>query len=123
MNSLIVACGYYQYNMLNINNLFQNGIIMILNSPPKLHKIFILCNYSIKIKLCQYLNPYRSSLRAPIFLFQISFIIRSKVEYLENLKHNLIKHFLPSNSYNTFQMVNFITFTKSILIDFQSLHL
>lgn len=30
MNSLIVACGYYQYNMLNINNLFQNGIIMIL---------------------------------------------------------------------------------------------
>ena len=30
MNSLIVACGYYQYNMLNINKLFQNGIIMIL---------------------------------------------------------------------------------------------
>lgn len=30
MNSLIVACGYYQYNMLNINNLFQKGIIMIL---------------------------------------------------------------------------------------------
>lgn len=57
MNSLIVACGYYQYNMLNINNLFQNGIIMILNSPPKLHKIFILRNYNTKIKLCQYLNP------------------------------------------------------------------
>lgn len=30
MNSLIVACGFYQYNMLNINNLFQSGIIMIL---------------------------------------------------------------------------------------------
>ncbi len=56
MNSLIVACGYYQYNMLNINNLFQNGIIMILNSP-KLHKIFILCNYNTKIKLCQYFIP------------------------------------------------------------------
>jgi len=40
MNSLIVACGYYQYDMLNINNLFQNGIIMIL-IPPKLHKINI----------------------------------------------------------------------------------
>lgn len=56
MNSLIVACGYYQYNMLNINNLFQNGIIMILNSP-KLRKIFILCNYNTKIKLCQYFIP------------------------------------------------------------------
>lgn len=56
MNSLIVACGYYQYDMLNINNLFQNGIIMIL-IPPKLHKIFILCNYSIKINLCQYFIP------------------------------------------------------------------
>ncbi len=56
MNSLIVACGYYQYNMLNINNLFQNGIIMILNSPI-LHKIFILCNYNTKIKLCQYFIP------------------------------------------------------------------
>lgn len=41
MNSLIVACGYYQYDMLNINNLFQNGIIMIL-IPPKLHKINIV---------------------------------------------------------------------------------
>lgn len=57
MNSLIVACGYYQYNMLNVNNFFQNGIIMILNSPPKLHKIFILCNYNTKIKLCQYFIP------------------------------------------------------------------
>ncbi len=56
MNSLIVACGYYQYNMLNINNLFQNGIIMILNSP-KLRKTFILCNYNTKIKLCQYFIP------------------------------------------------------------------
>ena len=115
MNSLIVACGYYQYDMLNINNLFQNGIIMIL-IPPKLHKIFILCNYNTKIKLCQYFIPYRSSLRAPIFLFQFSFIIRSKVEYLENLKHNLIKHFLPSYGNDTFQVVGFVTFSDFVSI-------
>lgn len=41
MNSLIVACGYYQYNMLNINNLFQNGIIMIL-IPPNCTK-YLFC--------------------------------------------------------------------------------
>ncbi len=41
MNSLIVACGYYQYDMLNINNLFQNGIITIL-IPPNCTK-YLFC--------------------------------------------------------------------------------
>ena len=47
MNSLIVACGYYQYNMLNINNLFQNGIIMIL-IPLNCTK-YLFCAIEVKI--------------------------------------------------------------------------
>lgn len=124
MNSLIVACGYYQYDMLNINNLFQNGIIMIL-IPPKLHKIFILCNYNTKIKLCQYFIPIIYLNKTAIgahsephifFIFKYSFVIRSKLEYLENLKHNLIKHFLPSYGNDTFQVVGFVTFSDFVSI-------
>ena len=86
MNSLIVACGYYQYNMLNINNLFRIGIIMIL-IPLNCTKYLFCAIITQKNKLCQYFIPIiylnKSDIGAhsePLFFFLNGFYHKDQVQ-------------------------------------------